>query len=42
MRKYAFASVLWVSIIGGSLAVATPARATLWRNFGSTNAMPLY
>jgi hypothetical protein len=35
MRKFVFGSMLGLSIIAGSLAVATPASATLWRNFAS-------
>ena len=43
MRKCVFFSALGVSVIAGSLATATPAHATLWRNFKYSNSnTPLY
>jgi hypothetical protein len=40
MRPFGLASLLGLSIVGGTLTLAPPARAvnTIWRNFGSTAA----
>lgn len=40
MRSFGLASLLGISIVGGSLTLASPAKAinTIWRNFGSTAA----
>jgi hypothetical protein len=37
MRKYMFSSVLGLSVFAGSLAVAVPAHATQWHNYGNQN-----
>lgn len=43
MRRYVLFSALALSVTAGSLATATPAHATLWRNFKSSNGdTPLY